>query len=243
MRIVMGGDLAVASILLSCSGTGVLWRNYIRPRLKSSWIISASDRDYILYSSRMAWQVLIRHNCQIKVLMRKAYKLQLSGRREGTVAKASTLWSALNKLQLGRYAEYFVKMEFTRLGFQVYSSEVDDRGIDFVVRHQDGPFFEVQVKSTRGCNYIFVPKDKSRLDDSRLVAVALFGDSHQPELFLIAMTVWRDPDGFFVDRNYEGKRSKPEWGINLSKSNMHRLRVRFAFGAVAQRIVSTGRAT
>lgn len=43
-------------------------------------------------------------------------------------------WSRLSSLQLGRYAEYFVKMEFTLYGFDVYTSEVDDRGIDFVIR-------------------------------------------------------------------------------------------------------------
>lgn len=43
-------------------------------------------------------------------------------------------WGKLNHLQLGRYAEYFVKMEFTRHGFDVYSAEVDGKGIDLVVR-------------------------------------------------------------------------------------------------------------
>ena len=38
-------------------------------------------------------------------------------------------WSRLNHLQLGRYAEYFIKMEFTALGFDVYSAEVDDKGL------------------------------------------------------------------------------------------------------------------
>ena len=41
-------------------------------------------------------------------------------------------WSCLNHLQVGKYAEYFVKMEFTMYGWQVYSTEVDNRGIDFV---------------------------------------------------------------------------------------------------------------
>lgn len=41
-------------------------------------------------------------------------------------------WSKLSHLQVGRYAEYFVKMQFVLLGYEVYSSEVDDRGIDFV---------------------------------------------------------------------------------------------------------------
>ena len=38
--------------------------------------------------------------------------------------------------KIGKYAEYFVKMEFTQFGFDVYSSEVDDGGIDFVVRKE-----------------------------------------------------------------------------------------------------------
>jgi len=39
-------------------------------------------------------------------------------------------WSCLNALQLGQYAEYLVKIEFTLFGFGVYTAEVDDRGID-----------------------------------------------------------------------------------------------------------------
>jgi hypothetical protein len=32
-------------------------------------------------------------------------------------------WARLNPLQVGRYAEYFTKMEFTLYGFEVYTSE------------------------------------------------------------------------------------------------------------------------
>jgi hypothetical protein len=38
-------------------------------------------------------------------------------------------WSQLNHLQLGRYAEYYAKMEFASYGFDVYTSEVDDHGV------------------------------------------------------------------------------------------------------------------
>src|SRR5437660_8549417 len=69
-------------------------------------------------------------------------------------------WSRLNNLQVGRYAEYFVKMEFALYGFQVYTAEVDDRGIDFIVRHVSGRFYEIQVKSVRGLSCIFMQKDK-----------------------------------------------------------------------------------
>jgi hypothetical protein len=49
-------------------------------------------------------------------------------------------WSRLTRLQIGRYAEYFVKTEFTLHGFEMYTSEVDTHGIDFVVRRRDGRY-------------------------------------------------------------------------------------------------------
>ena len=59
-----------------------------------------------------------------------------------------TKWSNLNHLQLGKYSEYLVIMEFTRYGFDVYSAEVDDKGIDFVVRKM--------VRERRLGNRIFI---------------------------------------------------------------------------------------
>ena len=67
-------------------------------------------------------------------------------------------WARLNHLQIGKYAEYFVKMEFTLHGFDVYTSEVDDRGIDFVIRKDRNFYYDIQVKSVRDLNYLFLPE-------------------------------------------------------------------------------------
>ena len=67
-------------------------------------------------------------------------------------------WSRLTHLQVGRFAEYYVKMEFTLYGFDVYQAEVDDKGIDFVVRKGHDRCFDIQVKSVRGFNYVFFPQ-------------------------------------------------------------------------------------
>ena len=64
-------------------------------------------------------------------------------------------WEKLNKLQVGAFSEYFVKMELTMYGFQVYTTEVDDRGIDFVARFENGSFVSIQVKSVRENGYVF----------------------------------------------------------------------------------------
>lgn len=131
-------------------------------------------------------------------------------------------WSKLKKLQIGKYAEYFAMMELTRYGFQVYSTEVDDRGIDFVTRYECGPFIEVQVKSARGdVGYIFMEKDKFLLRKELYFALVLFSDGQLPTLYLMPSTEWERPHDVFASRDYAGKQSKPEWGLNISHKNMH----------------------
>ena len=93
-------------------------------------------------------------------------------------------WNRLSRLQISRYAEYFVKMEFTLFGFEVYTAEVDDRGVDFVIR-KDDRYYDVQVKSARGFKYIFFLKDKFNPRDNLLVAIVLFSmvNRHSYTLF------------------------------------------------------------
>jgi hypothetical protein len=151
------------------------------------------------------------------------------------------VWSALTSQQVGAYAEYFVKMELTMHGFQVYTSEVDDRGVDFVARHEDGPFIEVQVKSARKFNYVYMDKDKAALRDSLYLALAILVEERPPDLYLIPSLVWKSPNDLFVSRDYEGRPSKPEWGLNLSKKNM-RLLEPYRFDAVAHSLRAPAKA-
>ena len=139
-------------------------------------------------------------------------------------------WKSLNNQQVGTYAEYFVKMELTMHGFQVYSTEVDDRGIDFVARREDGPFIEIQVKSLRSMGYVFMQKTKFPIRDHTYLALCFFTEGQEPSLYLIPSTIWLAPNAIFVDRTYDGERmtSKPEWGVNVSKKNMPAIS-RYAF--------------
>lgn len=89
-------------------------------------------------------------------------------------------WTKLNKQQVGSYAEYFVKMELTMYGFQVYSTEVDDRGIDFVARHENGPYLAIQVKSVRKPGYVFMKKSKFKLAGDLYLALGLLEDDQPP---------------------------------------------------------------
>jgi hypothetical protein len=140
---------------------------------------------------------------------------------------------------VGRFAEYFVKMEFALYGFQVYTAEVDDRGIDFIVRHESGGFYEVQVKSSRGLNYVFMQKDKFPLRPDRLAAVVILVEDKEPDLYLIPASAWESPNALLVSRDYEGKQSKPEWGLNLSVKNLQLL-ANFRFDRTVGSLVQSG---
>ena len=108
-------------------------------------------------------------------------------------------------------------MEMTLHGLEVYSSEVDDRGIDFVARTGTGVFYEIQVKSALKTDYIFFQKDKFALRPSLLAAVVLLSEGFPPQLFLIPSSAWSTSNEFLVSRDYEGKKSRPEWGLKLGK--------------------------
>lgn len=138
-------------------------------------------------------------------------------------------WTALSHLQVGRYAGYLAMMQFTAYGFQVYRSEVDDRGIDFVVRKESGPFFEVQVKSLRNTGYSYIPKEKMRLAPERWVVFVLVVENAAPALYLIPSLAWREVTPLLATRDYaDGQKSKPEWGIQISTKNQPLLE-KFAF--------------
>ena len=130
-------------------------------------------------------------------------------------------WSRLDHLQLGRYAEYYAKMEFTSYGYEVYTSEVDDHGVDFVAKAPDGVFLEVQVKAVRNRNYTCIKKDKIILDDKHIVCYLRFVDGAMPEFFVFPATVWQAPNAVFADYDFikTGGKSKPEWGIKYSARN------------------------
>lgn len=104
----------------------------------------------------------------------------------------------------------------------IYLPEIDNKGIDFVVRSPHGHFFEIQCKAVRQLNYFFVAKTKFPLSDARYLCLLLFVDKAQeePQIFLIPSRTWEEPNTLFVDRPYVGKKSAPEWGLQFSVKNM-----------------------
>jgi hypothetical protein len=64
-------------------------------------------------------------------------------------------------------------------------------------------------------------KGKWDINNSNIfLALLLFEDGKLPETYLISSTAWKTLNDLLCDRNYEGLKSKPEYGLNLSKKNM-----------------------
>jgi len=104
-------------------------------------------------------------------------------------------------------------------GMDVYSSEVDDHGIDFVVKVGESRYLDIQVKSIRGMKYIFFPKSQFTPRKNLYAAVVVYIEEEDPHLFLIPSVSWLKPNALMVERNYGGLKSHPEWGLNISVRN------------------------
>lgn len=138
----------------------------------------------------------------------------------------SMKWSQLSSSQLGQYAEYYAKMEFASYGYDVYTSEVDDHGVDFLARNiQTEDIYRVQVKSLLRGSYTFIKKDKIKPDKYHLVCLLHFVEDELPKVYVIPATVLenkkQDGNGKLFVSHDDYK--KPEWGINYPKKKEYLL--------------------
>jgi hypothetical protein len=143
--------------------------------------------------------------------------------------RATVTWARLDTMRVGRWGEQFVAMALTRAGLDVYLPAVDDRAIDMLVRMDGEParFAEFQVKTVRLVrpSYVFLRKRLFPINASRYVAlVVLIEGQADPEIFLIPSHAWTDPKAPFVSRDYENRKSEPEYGLTVSLSVLNHLR-------------------
>ena len=102
--------------------------------------------------------------------------------------------SDLTRQKLGTFCEYYAKMSLASYGVSIYTSEVDDHGRDFIA------------------------------DQSLYLFLLLLNDGEHPIEYLIPATTWdNDSSNTFVYHSYEGKKSKPEYGLNISAKNIPQL--------------------
>jgi len=76
--------------------------------------------------------------------------------------------------------------------------------------------------------YVFVSKEawKNELRENLYLALVLLENHKMPTIYFIPSTAWLTPNELLRDRDYdkEDQKSKPEWGVNISKKNMELLK-------------------
>lgn len=127
-----------------------------------------------------------------------------------------------NRQKLGTFGEYYAKMALASYGMSIYTSEVDDHGIDFVAEVNDD-FLKFQVKTIRkGTGYVLLKEKYFKISDSKLYLLLLvLVDGEHSAVYMIPTSAWENKEKtIFVHRpNY----SEPEYGINISAKNMDQL--------------------
>ncbi|TVR49393.1 MAG: DUF4365 domain-containing protein [Puniceicoccaceae bacterium] len=127
-----------------------------------------------------------------------------------------TTYAHLNTIQKGSFAEAYAKMAFTLEGFEVYTTEFDDRGVDFVVRSPGGGFFSVQVKSTGETAQPCIYAGKFSLTPDFLFCAVRLIEGEEPELFLARGSDWMQSEGC-LNFNRRGGRAGSYYEIRFSK--------------------------
>ena len=124
---------------------------------------------------------------------------------------------------LGKFCEYYAKMALLSYGIRIYTPEIDDHGIDFVAEGRKG-FLKFQVKGVRGLSQVFMEKRYFDVeDDAMFLILILLMDGEEPEESIIPSSVWRQESRVFVSHEYEGKKSRPDHAVNVSRKNMPEL--------------------
>ncbi len=135
-------------------------------------------------------------------------------------------YQKLRPLQVGRIGEYLVKLNLTLHGFDVYTTEVDDKGIDFIIRLDADNYIDIQVKTIRSLSsYVYIDKSSKSwqqpFKQNLYLALVILSNDTFSDIYLIPAIAWNNPNALFKSRDYHGsEKSKPDWGLNLSKKNM-----------------------
>jgi hypothetical protein len=132
-------------------------------------------------------------------------------------------WNKLNRLQKGSFGEQYAKMLFTKYGAEVYSSDVDDRGIDFVARFPNSEFYDVQVKTVMDMNLAYINKTKFKKSERFLVVLVRLEQGKEPEVYVFRATEWDSEDGLLKYNPYIEAESAPAYEIHLSRSRLQQM--------------------
>ena len=140
-------------------------------------------------------------------------------------------WSHLSRQELVALGRALVTERLEALGCTVTVPNARV-GSQLEAVTPSGRSLEVFVSTQRVGGYVFWTKRRFAPASSRFAAIVLLADADEPILYLIPSTEWRHAAPPFTDRDNVGKRSAPEYGVSVARSNLPAL-ARFTWDAGA----------
>ena len=132
-------------------------------------------------------------------------------------------WSRLGGTELIAFGKDIVTDKLARLGC-IVTQPSNPRDGKLAVRTGAGRRVEVFVSTQRVGGYVFWTKRRLQPSEHRFAVLVLLGDDPEPGVYLVPSLEWADASPPLTDRDYEGRKSEPEYGIEISASSLASLR-------------------
>ncbi len=143
-------------------------------------------------------------------------------------------WSRLSKGEVTEVGVALVRERLVAEGLRVTDDEITGR-TRLLATRPGARTYRVRVATCRppGGNYAYFTKASFEIADDQLAALVLLEEGRSASAFLIPSAAWRTPSPLLCDRDYVGKASAPEWGIQLTGKSQPYLE-KFSFGVQAR---------
>jgi len=111
-------------------------------------------------------------------------------------------------------------MEFTLHGVDIYTPEIDDKGIDLVARTRGGQYWEIQVKSVFRSSKVYLDGSRFKIDQPNLlVALVRLIQDEAPKAYLLKSSLWKETNSLFRRYDTISETRDGEYGIQIGKKN------------------------
>lgn len=129
---------------------------------------------------------------------------------------------------LRKQVEQFVKQELMKAGLEVFASESDNRGVDFIVKAPSGKYHELflQPINLDFARSVKIPKgDLGELKDNLWIALVFVMKGIGPVLHLIPSKILESPDNYIFFDHEQDVRFKhlSNWEIKVFQKSIGEL--------------------
>lgn len=186
--------------------------------------------DFVCEIENITWDKLVdKIDSIIEQYSSKGIKSELGAKSHNAVISA--LKQFKNFLTKEKFFDNDKTSQKNKLSNQFLKAVLDKEEIPFI--EKENSFYAINIASiiyllkcrTYDKNYTFVAKTEiPDLSSNIMIALVEWINDKPSNLYFIPMSEWRNPDlTILKDRNYEGLKSKPEWGIDINQTNKHEL--------------------